>query len=39
MVDIQKIIIMIQQRKNLNNLTKQNVFNDIFFKQFAYSVF
>jgi len=45
MVDMQKII-MIQQTKNLNNLTKQNVcvyriqfFNDIFFKQFAYSVF
>jgi len=43
MVDMQKIII--QQTKNLNNLTKQmsvyniQFVNDIFLKQFAYSVF
>jgi len=42
MVDVWKII---QQTKNLNTLTKQmpvyniQFFNDIFFKQFAYSVF
>ena len=43
MVDVQKII-KIQQTKNLNNLTEQmsvysiQFFNDIFLKQFAYSV-